>query len=288
MKQRGDKMNVFYLITIILCLSMQNVAKKMYTQKSNGGVYVFGVLTCFSAAGFFIVTSGGFEWNVKIIPYSLAFALAYCTTMIFSVIAINCGSLSLTNLMVSYSLMIPALYGLLFLDEQVSFGFYPGIVLLAVSLFLINQRGKQETINVKWIVSVLLAFLGNGMCTVFQKMQQIAFDGAYKNEFMIIALVSGATVLLVISLHKERKQLSEYAKKGWIYGVFSGICNGILNLFVMVLSARMSASIMFPLISAGGIIVTYLISKFIFKEHLSKLQFVGFVLGIACVIFLNI
>lgn len=230
-KNRAEekKMNVFYLVTIILTLSMQNVAKKGYTQKNSGGVYLFSVLTCLSAALFFVVTSGGFQWETGIAPYALAFATAYCITTVFSVIAIDCGSLSLTNLMISYSLMIPALYGVFFLDEALSKGFYPGIVLLVISLFLINQQGEKTTVSFKWIIYVLFATVGNGMCSVFQKMQQVQFEGAYKNELMIVALVS-----------------------------------------------------------AGGIIVTYIISKFVYKETLTKKQFAGFVLGIASVIFLNV
>ena len=105
---------------------------------------------------------------------------------------------------------------------------------------------------------------------------------------MIVALVSGAVVLTIVSFIKEGKQISNYIKNGWLFGLLSGLFNGILNLLVMILSGRVSASFMFPLISAGGIIVTYLISKWVYKEELTKRQFVGFILGIASVIFLNI
>ena len=281
-------MNTIYLISVILCLSLQNVMKKAYTKKNGGGVYLFGVLTCLAATLFFVVTSGSFEWNVKILPFSLAFAAAYVTAMTSSVLAIQCGSLSLTSLIVSYSLMLPALYGLIFLNDPVSFGFYPGILLLVISLLLINKPGEKQALNLKWIIYVILAFLGNGMCSVFQKMQQVEFEGAYKSEFMILALVTGAIVLTVISFMKDGKQTGSYIKNGWLFGLLSGVFNGVVNLFVMVLSGRMSASLMFPLISAGGIIVTYLISKWIYKEELTKRQLVGFILGIASVIFLNI
>ena len=75
-------MNVLYLGVIVLTLSMQNITKKGYTQKFSGGVYTFSVLTCISAALFFVVTSGGFKWESGVIPYALAFATAYCTTTV--------------------------------------------------------------------------------------------------------------------------------------------------------------------------------------------------------------
>ena len=64
--------------------------------------------------------------------------------------------------------------------------------------------------------------------------------------------------------------------------------NGIVNLFVMILSGKMPVALMFPLISAGGIIVTYIVSRFFYKEKLTKMQFAGFILGIASVVFLHI
>lgn len=281
-------MNSFYLISIIIALSMQNVMKKNYTKKCHGGVYFFGVLTSLSATLFFLLTSKGLEWNPKVIPYALAFAVAYSVTIVFGVLAIQYGALSLTSLVISYSLMIPTLYGLVFLDESVGLGFWPGLVLLVISLVLINKKIDQTPISWRWIFCALLAFLGNGFCTVFQKMQQVAFGGAYKSELMIMALLVVAITLSVISLMKEKESISKYVKEGWCFGAFSGIFNGITNLFVMLLSSRMSASLMFPLISAGGIVVTYIISKFAYKEKLSKRQFIGFVLGVASVIFLNI
>ena len=50
----------------------------------------------------------------------------------------------------------------------------------------------------------------------------------------------------------------------------------------------MAASLMFPLISAGGIILTYIVSRFAYKEKLSLNQNIGVVLGVAAVIFLNL
>lgn len=126
------------------------------------------------------------------------------------------------------------------------------------------------------------------MCTVVQNMQQVAFDGAYKNEFMIVALAIVALVMSIMSLIKERKAMKVYAKAGWHWALICGLLNGMVNLFVMILSSSMPVSVMFPLISAGGLVVTYLVSRFVYKESLTKLQFVGFILGLAAVVFLNI
>ena len=120
-------------------------------------------------------------------------------------------------------------------------------------------------------------------------MQQVRFDGAYKNEFMITSLLIVTLVSLVMFLIRERHEAKSYFRYGILPSAISGVLNGMVNLFVMLLTSRnMPMSLMFPLISSGGIIITYLVSRLYYKEKLTKLQFVGFVMGIASVIFLNI
>ena len=282
-------MNIFYLISIIIGVSAQNIIKKPYTDKTNGkGVYFFSLLTSLSAMLFFVLISRGLNFEIRILPYSLLFALSYALTTVFSVLSVACGSLSLTSLIISYSLMIPTFYGLIFLNDDISIGLFPGIALLALSLLLINKKSDDSPITLKWLIYVLLAFIGNGMCTVSQKMQQVAFDGEYKNEFMILALAVVSIILALLIIASERKEIKTYAKFGWHLSIICGIMNGAVNLFVMLLSGKMPASLMFPLISAGGIIVTYIVSRFFYKEKLTKTQLCGFILGTISVVFLNI
>ena len=284
-------MNAILLISIIIGISLQNIAKKPFTEKTGGGgAYFFTTLTGLFAMLFFVFTSSGLEWNGSIFLYSAGFALSYMLCTVASVIATSCGSLSLTALIISYSLMIPAFYGLIFKHDPVSCGFVPGIILLAISLFLINKKEPNKKFGIKWIISVVLAFLGNGMCSVVQNMQQVAFEGAYKSEFMITALLMVTVFSLIMFSIKERKNTKLYIRYGIISSFVCGVMNGMVNLFVMILSApgRMALSVMFPLVSSGGIIATYLVSKFFYKEKFTKAQFCGFIAGVASVIFLNI
>ena len=282
-------MNALLLISIILGVTMQDVTKKIYNKKSPApGAYFFVALSALAAAAFFAVSSGKLNFNFSIVPYSIAFAAAYIAGVVGSVIAISCGPLSLTSLIVSFSLMLPALYGLIFLNDPISVGFFPGLALLAASLVLINIQGEKGTkINTKWVISVIFAFLGNGFCTIFQNMQQVRFDGGFKNEFMIIALIITAIAAFAMSLIKERKDIKKQTLVCYSLGIACGVMNGAVNLFVMILSALMPVSLMFPIISAGGIVVTFIISTVIYKEKLSRLQLVGFILGTASVVLLN-
>ena len=159
-----------------------------------------------------------------------------------------------------------------------------------ISLFLVNKKNDKDKspVTFKWILFVFLAFLGNGLCSTFQKMQQAKFDGAYKNEFMILSLGIVAAVLFAVALITEKRDIKQSLRHARMIAPVCGIMNGITNMLVMILSGMMAVSLMFPLISAGGIIVTYIVSKFFYKEELTKMQFIGFLIGILSLVFLNI
>ena len=282
-------MSAFYLILVVLGVSGQNITKKMYSQKTGGkGVYLFGMMSVFAAAMFFLLTSGKMQWDVRVIPYAIGFAVFYAMAVVFGTIAVSCGPLSITALISSYSLILPTLFGLLFLHEPVRGGLFPGLVLLFVSLVLINRKNENIPITPKWILCVILAFLGNGGCSIAQKLQQSAFAGAYKNEFMFVALSMVLLVFVTAVLLKERKQIAVCAKTVWWLGAACGIMNGVVNLLVMLLSGRLPASFMFPVISAGGVVLTFFVSTLFYREKLTKLQILGFVFGAVSVILLNL
>lgn len=282
-------MNLVYLISIILGVSGQNISKKPFTQKAGGkGVFFFGSLVSLVAMTFFLVTGRDLSFSLDLLPYSLGFAASYAVSTVCTVLAIRHGSLSLTSLFVSYSLMLPTFYGLLFLSDPVEKGLIPGLLLLALSLFLIRKKGGDGAFSPKWLLFVLLAFTGNGMCSVVQKMQQLATGGAKKSEFMILALGIDAVFLFCLSLAKERKDWPMVAPAALVPAVIGGSLNGMVNLFVMILSGRMPVSLMFPLVSAGGILVTFLVSFFFYREKLSKTQLLGYAVGVLSVVILNL
>ncbi|MFR3483963.1 MAG: hypothetical protein ACLTXL_10980 [Clostridia bacterium] len=77
---------------------------------------------------------------------------------------------------------------------------------------------------------------------------------------MIVSLAGVSVILLICSLFLERKQLLSSIRRGWYLAVPCGILNGLTNLFVLLLSTKIAASLMFPILSGGNVVLTSLIS----------------------------
>lgn len=303
-------MNAVLLIATVTGILAQNVTTKSYSKRVQGGTYsyAFGRVT-FGLLVFVIVAlcGDGFALERGVVPYSLAFALAYSVAVIFSTLALATGPLSLTALISQYSLLVPTVYGVIALGEKTSVWFYAGVVLLAASLLLVNLKIEKKKkadecglensiqtaepkrkINWKWGLFVLLSFIGNGACSTVQKVQQVVFDGEYKSAFMIVALAVSAVAMIVAAAVSEKKRLGENLKKGAVWYGVCGVANGLVNLFVLLLAEKMPSSVMFPIISAGGTVAATVLSVTVYKEKLTALQIVGVVLGVLAIIALNI
>ncbi len=285
-----DLLSSLFIVIITVAMSAQNVIKKGYNKKSEGkGVFTFSGVTVLTACIFFVVKSGFYlPFGFEMLPFAIGFAVCYFCASVFNFLAIQAGPLSLTSLAVSYSLIIPTLYGLIFDGDEAGIWLFVGLGLLLVSLVLINAKKGDTKITLKWAVYAVLALVGNGLCSTLQPLQSRIFGGEYDSTFMVVALLSVFLGLAAFAYFHEREEILPSLKCGAHLMVLCGIANGLVNLLVMVVSKTVDNSVMFPIISAGGIVVTWIVSTFFYKEKLTLKQNVGMVLGVLAIVFLNI
>lgn len=107
---------------------------------------------------------------------------------------------------------------------------------------------------------------------------------------MIEALLISSAVIAAASFISESKDDRVSVTKGALCpAALCGVSNAIVNAAVMFLNNRsFPTAVMFPVISAGGIVIIFIASVTFFKEKMSPLQVIGFVLGILSIIFFNL
>ena len=282
-------MQYIFLLIIILISTSQNIITKHYTVKSSRpNQILYSAVSALFAMLFFLISSGGgLHFSLECIPYSIGFAITYAAGLVGLNLALASGPLCITSLVISYSLLIPTLYGIIFLKEPLSALAYIGIALLLISLYFINVKKEAVKFSVKWVIYLMIGFVGNGMCSTIQKIQQIKFQGIYKNEFMIVALAFVVVMLMVIMIY-QKKDIKTELKESFKYAPFTGLANGATNLLVMILTGLLPTAILFPSISAGGNSIMFFVALFVYKEHLSKKQIFGYIVGVLSVVLLNI
>jgi hypothetical protein len=126
-------------LLIALCvgtLTVQSIFTKQYSLKGLSGDYTFGASKVLFAFLFFLVTTKDLSITAQILPYSLGFAAAYTAAIVTTIFAIKTGPLAISSLILSYSLIIPTMYGFLF-GLFVFAGYSPLMFFLPLATFLL-------------------------------------------------------------------------------------------------------------------------------------------------------
>ena len=287
-------MNYFLLFLTALFIIFQKVCQDRYNARRDSGVFLFSGMISFFAMCFFMAVNRDWTWSSELIIPAVAFGLSYAAATVFVVLAIKCGSLAKTTLITSYSLMVPALAGLIVLREPLGVPMLVGMVLLVLSLWLTNYRKKssdapKEKITLKWIVFVLLAFVGNGMCSTVQKLSpHFLGEDINQNLYMIAALGLSSVVLITASFLTKETNLKATLKIGAPLSLFCGLFNGAVNYLAIYLNQFIPASVMFPVLSAGEIILIVPYSLLVRREKFTAAQWAGFAVGVVSVVLLNL
>lgn len=270
-------------------VTCQDILKNKFNKKSNRGVFLFSGTISLSAMLFFIVVNRDWSYSINQLIYSFSFALCYAASTVFAVLAIKHGSLAKTTLIISCSLLVPSFYGLMFIGEPLGIFLILGMALLLISLVMINYENDRTKITWKWIVFVTLAFLGNGMCSTVQKIEQNTFGSSGQNVFMIVALGTVTLMLFVISLISgEKRDIKISAVHVWVFGGLCGVFNGLCNYLVLYLNTRMPASVMFPVISSASVVLVFLYATLIKHEKFNVTQKIGYAVGVVSLVLLNL
>ena len=289
-------MEYIALIVAAIGVTVQNIFKQKFNEKGKGSPFFFSATTSFVAMVLFAVVNTDWYYGVELLLPSFLFAITYASATVFPVFALMHGPLAKTTLINSFSLLIPALYGIIFQGKNNKSAVSPvliiGIVLLFCSLFLVNYQKKDEgKITLKWIIFVALAFLGNGLCSTVQSMKKDFYGTAGNNMFMIVALGTASFILLCASLimKEQRDYIGFTIKKGGLIALLCGFANGVTNLLTIYLNAtNVPASVIFPVISGGGLILVFVYAVFIKKEKFTLVQYIGYGVGITALVLMNI
>lgn len=264
---------------------------KRYNSKHAKGGFLFTAMISVFALCFFIVTDKG---GINIPPlmwiYGVLGGLCYSTASFMTYVALGCGSFAMSMLILSYSLVFPITYGLVFLREPITVFTCIGIALMLVSIYFVRANKGEVAVKVtpKWLITIFGSVLFAGLYSIVQRAQQEQFGKDLKNEFMIVSLSVSVLLLLTVGLITDGKNVKYVLKYGTLWTCLAGVSNAVTNLVGMVLYNYMPISVLSPVRAGAKIIASFLFSLLIFKEKFEKRQLFGVCLGTVALVLLNL
>lgn len=284
---------IFYLLAVFFGVS-QSAAVKYYRKRSEDVLFFNAVKSLAAFLLFVVFAVPNFHFHVPTAAYGMLYGAFLALSMQAGCRALCLGPMSLTGMLVSFSVILPLLYGVIFAGETPTAFQYCGFVFFALSVVLTNLGSEIRTSSIeksenrgKWLFYVLLTFVSNGFCSVVQKIHQSAYPGLYLGEFVLYA--SGFCTILFGTAYLA-KRLKEGGRKhsGIGFAGFAGISNAAANFCTLFLSGSEYASVMYPVISAGSVLAALVCGRVLFSEKLSRGQCAALVCGLMAVVLLRL
>ena len=275
-------MTVILFLLNALCYAGQSATGKQYASKG-GQAINFNITKSISATLLFALwlLIQGDGMHIPTVSYAITYGIVLSVSLHAGFKALSCGPMALTSVLVSMSLLIPFLWGLIFWNEAVTAIAVIGLAFILLAIVMIQFK-RQNGISPKWIVYTAITTLANGFASVIQKYHQLAYPGQYHVDFMMLAMAASIipTLLLIMCQKDKQFQFS-------LPGVGSGLLNGLANFIILLLSSNQNATLLFPLISAGNVIAAWFTGILIFKEHIHLRQVLGLLAGILGIVLLT-
>ena len=229
------------------------------------------------------LSTSNFSW---IFP---ALGILLPSIFLFQGIAVRQAGLARTDIAQRLSLFI-SLCGAYFLfNDSFDRLKYVGLIFGFVAIILTMYRKSEGASSKNAWLYLLLVFVGFGVIDVlFKLLSQITAMPYTTSLFIIFCIcfaLSLAYILYLASIKKTKLQLINF-----ICGCVLGFFNFGNILFYLKAHQAMSEnpSTVFATMNMGVIVLGSMIGIFIFKERLTKLNYLGLVLALAAIILITL
>ena len=287
------------IILAVVCFAAQFAFTKVYEESVEQTAVTSLVMLFLTGAlgALLYLIIGNFRVDVSLpsVLFALAFAAVMLPYYMISIKVLSLGSLAVYSMfMMLGGMLLPFLYGLVFLNEEASWGKLVGCGLLAGFIIMqaLSQKNNEQQGEEKtqaqgkpslFFLLCICIFIINGLTGVIAKAHQIQPQAVDEVSFTVLsctftALLSGIA-LLIVSLRKKERSLAEIKTVlQWKPLAFVGLLGAAMhtgNFLILKAAANVPASVQFPLISGGVIVLSALASALIFKEKLSWKEWVS-------------
>lgn len=282
--------NYLLLAVAVFLLAVDSIFRKKYQEAAGSSMkagLTFNILVGFTAAVVFWIFNG-FKWEST--PFSQLMAIAQALLGVaYGIIGFKVmkeGGVALYALfLMTGSMVVPYVWGLLFLNEPFSWLRLAGLVVIFAAVTI--SKVSDFKANPKQMALCIAVFFFNGFVSVISKVHQVEVNYPVISAAAFTVVVnfwkmalSGMAYGAVFKKFREQPKLPPL-RKIYPYVVGCTMTGGIYYVLQLLVAGKVSASVMYPMMTGGNIIFSALLGKVILHEQLSKRAIIGIILCFA-------
>lgn len=306
----------FLVLLSVVFLALQFSVNKGYQKRFGAGITVSLCFTSLSGilTAFLFFCINGF--SLRSTPVSLLYAAAIAVLCLsynligFRIFAL--GSLSVYTLFLMLGGMIlPYFYGVFALDEPATVPRIIGLLILILSLFFplldARQNGSKKTIVPFFALCILVFFLNGGVSILSKAHQSAASADTIVGTSDFVILTNGINgVLSAVSLgivtfvkrssagfagvnSPERSAMEKKPLSGirhvLLLALAGAVCNGTSYYLQLIGAAHIDASMLYPIVTGGSVVLSALAGILFFHEIPPKWTRIGLAVTFTATLF---
>ena len=286
-------MMYFLLAASIVLATVKSSVYNSYAKKVNPNVaqiFLFNTITYLVGAIVAFLFGIGESITLATFLCAIGYAVIVFSLQALSVMAMTMGNMSTISLLVLYGMIIPALAGPIFWKEKFGILQAIGVVLILISIWLLREK-KESGGGKKLAIFATLCFIVSGLAGVIEKVHQSTNGRDEKTMLLFVAylfMLVFSAVGFLFTKSKFQKQGESIVKKPiLIFGAVTGVIVILISQTNLTLAGGLDSLIYYPVANGGALLLTVLVSATIFKEKLTKMRVLGFVLGLVSILLLS-
>ncbi|MBC7862565.1 MAG: EamA/RhaT family transporter [Bacteroidia bacterium] len=291
---------VFILLSILCNVLLLVILKSFdrFRVHSFQGI-VINYFVAGSVAYFFIPEKINFTelihspWMSASLPLG---ALFICIFYLISLTAQKIG-ISVASVANKMSVVIPVCFAFYFYKDSAGWIKIAGLVLALFAVYFTVKTEKKTTADKKnsgWFLLLLpvLTFLGSGAIDTLVTYSQKTYLTSPSATAKFIAFsfyVAGSIGALFIITAVLRKKM-KFELRSIVGGIILGVPNYFSIYFIMlaIAGSGLESSVIYPIVNMGVVLGSALFGVFMFREKLSKWNYLGILLSIIAIAMISL
>ena len=188
----------------------------------------------------------------------------------------------LSSTFMKLGLLVTMLISVVFFREQPGLPQTVGFILALAAIVLIN--GVPGKGSGTFRPALLLLIVTGGMCDGMSKIFEELGNPALSEHFLFFTFFTA--MVLCLGLAPWKKQLP--GKWEWLFGILIGIPNFYSCRFLLMSLATVPGVVAYPVYAVAGILLVTLAGVVLFREKLTRRQWIALTIILGALILLNI
>lgn len=248
-------------------------------------IFTFGV-SVVTIIAMLIINQTGFEFTwfslaAAIVYAVMGISLTYCSIAALS--RVNMSMFSLFSML--GGMLLPFIFGIAFYGEELTVQKIIAVLVISGSLALVSNFKADK----KTFAYCMLVFFLNGMAGVISKWHQSGENIVSSGGFMILKSIVTIAICIMAFIYFKIKGTSFKLQKKSSFGSMAlyGTLNSVANFLILIALFHVDASVQYPMITGGTIVVSAIISLFM-KEKLHFKNCIAVILALISTILISL